>query len=84
MDPRADLTPRIRDLLVRHFELDPADLPPKLDTELVEKWDSLGHMALIERLEQEFGVSFSHAETVRMLSEAAVVAELEAKLAAKA
>ncbi|MEO5335318.1 MAG: hypothetical protein H7841_00280 [Magnetospirillum sp. WYHS-4] len=84
MHHRDDLASRVRDLLVQLFELDPAALPTRLDTELVEKWDSLGHMALIERLEQDFAVSFSHSETIRMLSETAVVAELAAKLAAKA
>jgi acyl carrier protein len=70
------LTGRVRAVLAQAFEIDPDQLPAEPDTENVEKWDSLGHLALIEELEAEFATEIPHAVAVELLSQADIVARL--------
>lgn len=75
------LVGRVRAVLAQAFEIDPAQLPAEPDTENVEKWDSLGHLALIENLEAEFGTDLPHAVAVELLSQAEIVARLRQVIA---
>ncbi len=70
------LTGRVRAVLAHAFEIDLAQLPAEPDTENVEKWDSLGHLALIEKLEAEFATDLPHAVAVELLSQAEIVERL--------
>jgi acyl carrier protein len=63
------------------FETTPEYLPAPADTDSVEKWDSLGHLMLIESIEVAFAVTFDHAETLDMLSEDDVLAHLAERIA---
>jgi acyl carrier protein len=76
-----ELHSRLRTVMAHVFEITPDALPEGADTDTVEKWDSLGHLMLIESVEQAFGVSFDHAETLEMLSEADFLARLTTHLA---
>ena len=73
------LRSRVRSVIARTFEITEAELPVPADVDSVVKWDSLGHMELIEALEQEFGLEIAHADAVLLLGEAAIVDHLAAR-----
>ena len=68
-----DLTARVRAVIAETFEMDSGGLPAEPDVESIEKWDSLGHMQLIESLESAFSLEVSHADAVHLLSQSAIV-----------
>ena len=74
-----DLKARVRKAIARAFEIDVVSLPDDADTESVPQWDSLGHMTLIEVLEEDFDVALEHADAVLLLSEADIIAVLQDK-----
>lgn len=76
------LRARLRAVMATVFETTPTALPVDADTDSVEKWDSLGHLMLVESLEEAFGVAFSHEETLAMLTEDAVLDHLTHRLQA--
>ena len=75
-----DLTTRVRQVIATTFEVDPAALPPEAHADSVEEWDSLGHMQLIEALEEAFGIELDHADAVNLLSQSDIVSHLEGRL----
>ena len=77
-----DLRARVRAVIAETFEMEISALPAAPDTENIQKWDSLGHMELVEALEQEFGVELEHAIAVAMLSEADIVQQLQQRVKA--
>jgi len=74
-----ELKTSVRNLIIETFSLDGA-VPINIDVESVGRWDSLGHLALIEAIEDTYHVSFTHAETVVMLDEHAIIKMLASKL----
>lgn len=79
MEPDS-LRTQLRAVMAETFETTIDALPASADTDTVEKWDSLGHLMLIESVEAAFGVAFAHDETLTMLSEDAFVERLGAHL----
>jgi acyl carrier protein len=79
-----ELRARLRTVMADAFETTPEALPAHANTDNVEKWDSLGHLILIESLEAAFGVTFDHGETLNMLSEDDALTHLAARLGAVA
>lgn len=75
-----DLTGRVRAVIAETFEMAPASLPAEPDVETIEKWDSLGHMQLIEALEAAFDLEVAHADAVNLLSQSAIVEHLHSRL----
>jgi acyl carrier protein len=71
---RNEIRERLRAVMADVFETTPEALPADADTDRVEKWDSLGHLMLIESVEEAFGISFAHDETLAVLSEDALLA----------
>ena len=71
-----DLIRRVRAVIAETFELDLRSLPDEPDVETIENWDSLGHIQLIEALEEAFGVEVAHADSVLLLSQSAIVEHL--------
>ena len=69
-----ELRIRVRRLMAETFETSEAELPSPADTDNVAAWDSLGHLMLVETVEERFGVAFSQAETIAMLDEDSLVA----------
>ncbi len=48
---------RLRELMARVLEVDPADLPPEPTPESVEGWSSLKHVELMLALEEELDLT---------------------------
>lgn len=53
-----EIEERVRNTILRTFNLPPEDASKELRMGALPGWDSLGHMRLVVELEEEFGVSF--------------------------
>jgi acyl carrier protein len=49
---------RIKAVLAEIFQIDAAMLPPSASPADIEGWDSFGHLALVEALQNEFRIRF--------------------------
>ena len=68
---------RIRMVFAQVFQVDAAQLAPGSSPESVEGWDSFGHIALVEALQDELQVRFelediAQMETLARIEEIAV------------
>jgi len=70
---------RVRQTLADLFSLAPATVTLETSSSGVEAWDSMGHLMLIEALEQEFETQFSPEEAERMTTVATIVQTLESR-----
>jgi acyl carrier protein len=50
---------KLKEVLARVFDVDPAEITETASNDTLERWDSLRHMNLIIAIEEEFGVEFS-------------------------
>ncbi len=62
---------------VMNVPVDRLDEDSSPDT--IERWDSLKHMNLVLSLEEEFSITFSDEEIVKMLSVGIVIETLKAR-----
>jgi acyl carrier protein len=68
---------RVRSLLADAFELPVDEIPPDLEFGGIKKWDSMGHMEVMLRLEAQFGIELD-TDLIRQLTGIpAIVAYLE-------
>jgi acyl carrier protein len=65
---------RVRATIAAALRIGPDDLPPNAEADTVERWDSLGHLEIIDRISKTFGVEIDHAEAVQLLDEEALTA----------
>lgn len=70
---------RIAEVFNAVFQVSPEQMADSLSPQDVTGWDSLGHVQLVTRLQEEFGVEFEVDEIMRMES----VAEIKKILAAR-
>jgi acyl carrier protein len=70
---------RVRAVFREVFRLEGVDLPDDLDVDGIPGWDSLGHLELMEAIEDAFEVDFSPAEAVELLSERRIVEAIHAR-----
>ena len=75
--PADVLRQRVRAAIAKALRMSPADLPLRAAADTVERWDSLGHLEIIDVISQTFGVDIDHAEAVRLLDEDALIEALE-------
>lgn len=59
---------KYKDVFIRIFELDNTDEVESLAYQVLESWDSLGHMALIAELERVFEVSIEMDDVIDLSS----------------
>jgi acyl carrier protein len=57
---------RIKAVFAQVFQVDPAHLPATASPSSIEGWDSFGHLALVEALQNEFSVQFELEEIAQM------------------
>lgn len=50
------------------FDLQESDLTDKLEYNTIVTWDSIGHMAMVGELEDEFGITFDTDDIVNFSS----------------
>jgi acyl carrier protein len=63
---------RIKAVFADVFQIDAANLPAGASPADVEGWDSFGHLALVEALQNEFRVKFELEDIARMDNLAAI------------
>ncbi len=66
---------RIKKVLAETFVLNTSEIPNNVAFGELEEWDSLGHVHLMNALQEEFGVSFTMAE-IEQLGTLAGIAEI--------
>ena len=59
---------KINDILVRTFKIKPEDSVKNLSMDDVDKWDSLSHMDLIVRIEDELNIQISGDDIADMIT----------------
>ena len=57
---------RIKAVFAQVFRVDAAQLPPAASPSEIEGWDSFGHLALVEALQNEFRVEFELEDIAEM------------------
>ena len=50
------------------FDLQESDLTEELEYNTIDTWDSIGHMAMVGGLEDEFGITFDTDDIVNFSS----------------
>ena len=63
---------RVQALLAEAFQVPVESVPPDLAFGGLSQWDSMGHMEVMMRLEQEYGVEIS-TETIASLTDVASI-----------
>jgi acyl carrier protein len=62
------LTERVQNLLVEALQVSPGMVTPELAFGDVPQWDSLGHMDIMLRLEEQFGVDINGDTIAQLIS----------------
>lgn len=75
----SDLLDRVCSLLAEAFELPVDEIPPNLEFGGIKKWDSMGHMEIMLRLEAEFGIELDTDLIRQLTSIPEIVAYIEEK-----
>lgn len=57
---------RLKNVFAYALDLDPSVRIEELRYREIDKWDSLGHMALVAAIEDEFGVQFDTDQVIEM------------------
>lgn len=57
---------RLKSVFAQALDLDPATKIEELRYRDIDKWDSLGHMALVAAIEDEFDVQFDTDQVIDM------------------
>jgi len=71
------ISARLSAIFLQLFQVQPAEFNEALRPGVVVKWDSLGHIQLIEALQKEFGIKLSITEIMDMDSVQNIVSILE-------
>ena len=75
-----DLKQKIITVMAIVLEVDASGIPENATPGMMERWDSLRHISLILALEEEFGVRFSDAELIELISLDSIVDTISEKL----
>lgn len=67
------LEERVRGVIAQVFSLDKAAVTDAASQETIEKWDSLGHLNLLQAIEEEFRVNLPDNEIGDMTSLKSIV-----------
>jgi len=59
---------RLAQVVAGVFQLDSREISPELGIGAIEGWDSLGHLNLVLRLEDAFGIRFTTEEIPQLTS----------------
>lgn len=74
-----DVDRRVRDTLVRTFNLSPDQAMGDVHLGSCPQWDSMGHMQLIMELESEFDITFPTYLMAELISVDAIVQAVQAQ-----
>ncbi|MBV8831324.1 MAG: acyl carrier protein [Acidobacteriaceae bacterium] len=66
------LDPRLVALISDVFGIPEEDVTPESSSESIPDWDSVGHLRLVMRLEESFGLRFPTADIPKLVSAAQI------------
>ncbi len=69
----------VSELIEEVFDVKADSLDPEQKLTDMEEWDSMNHMVLISRIEEEFGVELEQDDVLNMTSVSAIEKILEQK-----
>lgn len=72
-----DTAVRARALIAEALELNVTELPDAPDVDSVERWDSLGHLAVVAALSKAANRDIAMAEAITLISLDAIVSWLD-------
>ncbi len=72
-----EIKSKIEKIIRNKFKITNSNI--ELSSDYVEKWDSLSHLALMLKLEEEFSVVFSQKEIVLMTNISEIVRVIKSK-----
>lgn len=58
----------VEDVLAKVFNLDPAEVTETSSQDTIPGWDSMGHLSLVNGLEEHFKVSIAISDAMQMTS----------------
>jgi len=70
------LSDQIKGIMAKVFEINVSEITDDATPEIIEKWNSLGHMNLIIALEEEFKITFEDEQIVELVSFSAINEEI--------
>jgi acyl carrier protein len=56
----------VEEVVAKVFSVDPSEITDQSSRETIAEWDSMGHLALITSLEDQFKVSLAIADAMEM------------------
>lgn len=71
---------RVAKIFQQVLGIEPSVFSPRLSHDQVLTWDSLGHINIVEALEDQFGIEFDVDETMNMNSVGDIVQILSNKI----
>ena len=63
----------VKNILIETLDLNDSDIDICLEIDSIEKWDSLAHLMIIEKISEKFDVTIPTSHAVEMLSEKQIV-----------
>lgn len=72
-----EIKSKIEKIIRNKFKITNSNI--ELSSDYVEKWDSLSHLALMLKLEEEFSVEFSQKEIVMMTNISEIIKVIKSK-----
>ena len=72
-----EIKSKIEKIIRNKFKITNSNI--ELSSDYVERWDSLSHLALMLKLEEEFSVEFSQKEIVMMTNISEIVRVIKSK-----
>jgi len=72
LNEKTALIERVRALLADVFQVSPDEVTPQLAFGDLPQWDSLGHMDVMMRLEEQFGVEINTDTIAELISVPAI------------
>lgn len=64
---------KVKKILKEVFKVELDKINDNFDQTCCDKWDSINHITLIQRLEEEFNIEFDLMETIEMTSLSKIV-----------
>jgi citrate synthase len=79
IEEKANLSEAVQRMLCEALEAPPDLITPELEFGAIPQWDSLGHMEVMMRLEEQYGVLINADTIAALVSVPAICAYIEAQ-----
>ena len=70
------LKDKLRKLIIKQFKIKKPEFSKNLSADNIDKWDSLGHLLLISKIEKKFKIKFKSIDIPYILEEKTIYNKL--------